>query len=69
MTLRQRKLAGTFASVAFIAVYCLVAMALGGAYVVGRGGVTEFVFFAIAGFAWLPVVMVLIRWMSRGAAE
>ena len=69
MTLRQRKFVGTFATVAFIVIYCLVAMALGGTYVVGRGGMTEFAFFVIAGFAWLPVVMVLIRWMSRGAAE
>jgi Protein of unknown function (DUF2842) len=65
MTTRQRKLVGTLATVGFLIVYCLALMAVGGAYVVGRGGVTEFVFFVIAGFAWLPVVMAIIRWMSR----
>ena len=69
MTTRQRKLAGTFATVGFLVTYCLIAMAVGGAYVVGSGGATEFVFFAIAGFAWLPAVMAIVRWMSRGAAE
>jgi hypothetical protein len=65
MTVRRRKLLGTLATVGFLIVYCLVLMAIGGAYVVGRGGLAELVFFVIAGFAWLPVAMAIIRWMSR----
>jgi hypothetical protein len=65
MNIRQRKLAGTIATVAFLIIYCLVAMALGGMLVVGRGMAYELPFFIVAGFAWLPVVMGLIRWMSR----
>ena len=69
MKQRQRKLAGTIACVAYLIVYCLVMMALGGAYIVGRGGLVEFGFFVIAGIAWLPPVMLLIRWMSRADAQ
>jgi len=65
MTIRQRKLAGMIAIVLFLAIYCLVAMAIGGAYVVGRSPAIEIGFYLIAGLAWLPVVMKIIRWMSR----
>jgi hypothetical protein len=65
MTLRQRKLLGTLAIIAFLIVYCLVAMAIGGIVFVGSGVVIETAYFVIAGIAWLPVVMALIRWMSK----
>lgn len=65
MTLRQRKFIGMVAIVAFLIVYCLVAMAVGGIVAVGLPLPLEIGFFVIAGIAWLPVVMVLIRWMSR----
>ena len=65
MTLRQRKFLGMLAIVGFLIVYCLVAMAVGGIVFVGSGVVIETVYFVIAGIAWLPVVMFIIRWMSR----
>jgi hypothetical protein len=65
MTLRQRKFAGTLMTVGFLMAYSLVAMAIGGIYVVGHHGALEFVYFAVAGVAWLPVVMAIIRWMSK----
>jgi Protein of unknown function (DUF2842) len=65
MTLRQRKFAGTLMTVGFLVAYSLVAMAIGGIYVVGHHGALEFVYFAIAGVGWLPVVMAIIRWMSK----
>ncbi len=67
MTLRQRKFVGMVAIVAFLIVYCLIAMAIGGMVAVGLPMPLEISFFAIAGIAWLPVVMVIIRWMSRPA--
>ena len=67
MTLRQRKFIGMVAIVTFLIVYCLIAMALGGMLAVGLPMVLETGFFIIAGIAWLPVVMFLIRWMSRQA--
>ena len=46
-------------------VYSLVAMAVGGDVVVGRSRAFEVIFYLIAGIAWLPPVMMIIRWMSR----
>ncbi|MFO1089645.1 MAG: DUF2842 domain-containing protein [Hyphomicrobiales bacterium] len=64
MTTRQRKFLGVIATVVFLVIYCLVAMAVTGDFVAGRGPVIELVGFLIAGIAWLPVVMAIIRWMS-----
>lgn len=65
MTQRARKLIGTFATVAFLIVYALIAMAVGAELVAGRGPAFELPFYILAGTAWLPVAMGLIRWMSR----
>ena len=65
MKQRTRKLIGTFATVAFLIVYALIAMAMGADLVVGRGPAFELPFYILAGIAWLPVVMGLVRWMSK----
>ena len=65
MTMRTRKFIGTLATLAWLVAYALLAMAIGGQFVVGTGMVFEFIYFVIAGLAWLPVAMVIIRWMSR----
>lgn len=65
MTLRQRKFIGMVAIVTFLIVYCLIAMAIGGMVAVGLPLPLEIGFFVLAGIGWLPVVMVIIRWMSR----
>jgi hypothetical protein len=65
MTLRQRKFIGMVAIVTFLIVYCLIAMAIGGMVAVGLALPLEIGFFVLAGIGWLPVVMIIIRWMSR----
>ena len=65
MTMRTRKAIGTIATVAFLIAYALVMMAVGGMLVVGRGMVFELPFYILAGLGWLPVVMAIIRWMSK----
>jgi hypothetical protein len=65
MTLRTRKAIGTIATVTFLIAYALVMMAVGGILVVGRGMVFELPFYILAGLGWLPVVMLIIRWMSK----
>ena len=69
MKIRQRKLVGILATIAFLAVYALIAMAIGGQYVVGHGWAIELAAFILLGIGWIPVAMVLIRWMSRPDAE
>jgi hypothetical protein len=63
--MRTRKAIGTIATVAFLIAYALVMMAVGGMLVVGRGMVFELPFYILAGLGWLPVVMLIIRWMSK----
>ena len=69
MKIRQRKFIGTMATIAFLVVYALLAMAVGGRYVVGYGPAVELPAFILLGVGWIPVAMVLIRWMSRPDAE
>lgn len=65
MNIRTRKAIGTAAVVLWLTLYALVMMALGGAWIVGRGMAVELVFYILAGVAWIPVAMVIIKWMSR----
>lgn len=65
MKLRARKAIGIFLTLVFLVIYCLVAMAFGGVFIVGKGQIAEIVFYIIAGLAWLPVEMVIIKWMSK----
>ena len=65
LTQRQRKLIGTVATIGFMIAYSLLMMMLGGLFAVGRGVAVELIFYIIAGVLWLPVVMLLIRWMSK----
>ena len=69
MKIRQRKFIGTMATIAFLVVYALVAMAIGGQYVVGYGPAVELTAFILLGVGWIPIAMVLIRWMSRPDTE
>lgn len=65
MTIRTRKFIGTFAMLFWLVFYALVVMAVGGQYVVGHGLLIELPFYIVAGVAWLPVAMIVIRWMSK----
>lgn len=65
MTLRTRKLIGTVGTLLFLILYSLLAMAVGGQFAVGLGVLPELLFYIVAGIAWLPVAMWIIRWMSR----
>jgi len=65
MKQRQRKLIGIFTTVIFMIIYSLAAMAIGGEIALGRSPIIEIGFYLIAGLAWLPPVMVIIRWMAR----
>ena len=65
MKLRTRKLLGTIYTIVFIIIYALIVMAIGGLFIVGRGLMYELPFYILGGFGWLPVAMVIIRWMSK----
>ena len=65
MNIRQRKMIGIAATIAILVVYSLVAMALGGKFIVGHGLAIELAGFILLGIGWLPIVMAIVRWMSR----
>jgi hypothetical protein len=65
MKQRQRKFLGIFATVIFMIVYSLVAMAIGGEIAIGQPLAVEVGFYLLAGIAWLPPVIAIIRWMAR----
>ena len=69
MRIRQRKFVGIVATIVFLGAYALIAMAIGGQYVVGHGAAIELPAFILLGVGWIPVAMVLIRWMSRPDTE
>jgi Protein of unknown function (DUF2842) len=65
MKLRTRKLLGTIYTIVFMVIYALILMAVGGIFIIGRGLMLELPFYILAGFGWLPVAMLIIRWMSK----
>jgi hypothetical protein len=65
LPLRTRKFIGILLTLAYITLYALVVMAVGGVFILGKGVVAELLFYVIAGFGWLPVEMAIIRWMSK----
>ncbi len=65
MKLRTRKAIGTALTVLWIITYCLLVGAAGAIMVVGRGMTLELPFYAIAGLGWVPVEMLIIKWMSK----
>lgn len=61
---RVRNLVGVLALIAYLAVYALVVMALAGGWMADKPIAVQTVFYAIAGFAWLPPARWLLRWMA-----
>ncbi len=66
MRQRTRKFIGIILTFTFLAFYALVMMAVG-ARIFGSqpSGFTQLVFYALAGAGWLPVAMLIIKWMAR----
>lgn len=62
---RLRKLIGTIALVAFVSTYALVAMTVAAAKLPGASGLTQLVFYAVAGLIWIVPAAALISWMSK----
>lgn len=58
-----RRLAGTILLVVFILVYVLLAMVAASAVLPDAGGFVQFVYYAVAGLAWVPPAAWIIAWM------
>ncbi len=67
MTARTRKLIGTFALLALVAFWSLLAMALAQSVLTDINGFVAALFYVVAGLGWVLPAMPLISWMSRPA--
>ena len=66
MRQNTRKLIGVIITPLFLIVYVLVMMVFGAALAARNVGFwAQLAYHAFAGLAWLPVVMLIIKWMSR----
>ncbi len=60
-----RKLVGTLMLLALVIVYVLVAMVFAQSVLPNAGPVTQFLYYAVAGLAWVPLAALIISWMHR----
>ncbi|MGL4637758.1 MAG: DUF2842 domain-containing protein [Beijerinckiaceae bacterium] len=63
---RMRKLVGTVLMLIFVVLYALVVTAVAAPILTGASKITQAVFYCVAGLAWAPPLMLLIRWMEGG---
>ncbi len=66
MNRRTRKFVGTLVMLLFVVLYALIVNALAAPILTGANKVVEAIFYVIAGLAWVPPLMVLIKWMEGG---
>ena len=62
---RLRKLVGSVALVVFVCVYALTAMTIAAAKLPGTSGLTQLVYFVVAGLAWVLPAAALVAWMVK----
>ena len=64
MRMRVKKFLGVFILIGFIGIYSLLVMRVAVAILPEAKGVLQFLFYAIAGMAWVVPVRYLILWMN-----
>lgn len=64
MRMRVKKFLGVFILVGFIALYSLLVMRVAVDVLPQARGLLEFLFYAVAGMAWVVPVRYLILWMN-----
>ncbi|HEX3484144.1 MAG TPA: DUF2842 domain-containing protein [Micropepsaceae bacterium] len=62
---RIKKLIGTVAIVIWLPIYALAAMWVGVAVLPSAGAIVAFLYYAIAGTAWIVPVGLMLPWMHR----
>ncbi|MFN8946801.1 MAG: DUF2842 domain-containing protein [Alphaproteobacteria bacterium] len=63
--MRVKKFLGVFILIGFIAIYSLLVMRVAVDVLPQARGFAEFVFYAVAGMAWVVPVRYLILWMNK----
>jgi hypothetical protein len=62
--MRVKKFLGVFILIGFIAIYSLLVMRVAVEILPQARGILEFIFYAVAGMAWVVPVRYLILWMN-----
>jgi hypothetical protein len=64
MRMRVKKFLGVFILIGFLAIYSLLVMRVAVDVLPQARGIAEFIFYAVAGMAWVVPVRYLILWMN-----
>lgn len=65
MSVRTRKLIGTFGLFALVIVWGLLAMALAQSVLTDINGFVAVIYYVVAGLGWVLPAMPLVKWMAR----
>jgi hypothetical protein len=69
MSMRIRKLIGTFALMALVTVWALLAMVIAQFPPIFQNGWIAAAYYVIAGLGWVLPAMPLVRWMLKGSVS
>ena len=64
MSVRIRKLVGTFALIALVLIWALLAMVVAQFPVIKASSLGETIYYVVAGLGWVLPAMPLIKWMA-----
>ena len=62
---RTRKFVGTIALLLFLAIYAILAMAVGASQLIIESKSMQWLYFLVAGLVWLIPAGLLVRWMQK----
>ena len=65
LSVRMKKLIGAIVTVVWLPIYSLLAMAVGIRILPHAGALAEFLYYAVAGMAWIVPIGLMFPWMSR----
>ena len=65
LQVRTKKLIGTIVTLIWLPIYALLAMAIGVRVLPHASGIAQFLYYAIAGMAWIVPIGLMLPWMSR----
>jgi Protein of unknown function (DUF2842) len=65
MPIRTRKLLGTIALLALVAIWSLTGMAVAQMPWLAASGVLQAIFYVVAGLGWVLPAMPIVSWMAR----
>jgi hypothetical protein len=60
-----RSFIGTVVFVLYVVIYALIAMVVGARYLADAHGAAQFMFYLVAGLAWVPGAMLIVSWMAK----